>query len=316
MKKGQKIELSNDDKFLLNERASLTHNYWLSAGIIPQTMEKERVKEILLVNHQRFPSEKIIYIQEGNELVAWLSYSRENETTVEIDRWHPAVLRFENKQLISAIIAKCEEIVRSSCKQILVSYSYDKSDDLQFIQSYREQYAKMGYTTLEERNFMTLEQPEIQNEELLPKQYSFESINSISLSELGLLAHRIFIDGNDRHMRLPQAEMEKEISSKITKNFMEEFSGIIREDEKLIGLLLVQDRGFDFHIEVIGINKDYRNEGIGSSLIKQVIKGLPIEQEKRLSLGVDVLNVKAEKLYQKLGFKQQSTIVSLIKKLN
>ncbi len=68
-------------------------------------------------------------------------------------------------------------------------------------------------------------------------------------------------------------------------------------DNKVIGCLLVKDKDDGIIIDEIYIESDYRNKGIGRSIISNILKNNNI-----VYLWVYKLNVKAISLYKSLGF--------------
>lgn len=75
-------------------------------------------------------------------------------------------------------------------------------------------------------------------------------------------------------------------------------------DGKIVGLIAayiknryVEDRVF---LSILGVKREYRNMGIGTLLLSSIIEELP--REITLFTTVDVLNERAWKTYQKVGF--------------
>lgn len=80
-------------------------------------------------------------------------------------------------------------------------------------------------------------------------------------------------------------------------------------DDQMIGFLSI-DRGFAKRIRhsgyiVIGILKNYWGKGIGSKLFVQGEKWARANNLTRLELTVMTYNIKAIKLYEKMGFKKE-----------
>ena len=73
---------------------------------------------------------------------------------------------------------------------------------------------------------------------------------------------------------------------------------IIYIDNNKVGCLLVVNKDDGVLLDEIYLNENYRNRGIGTDIIKKVIKKNSI-----VYLWVYKLNVKAISLYIKLGFK-------------
>lgn len=72
---------------------------------------------------------------------------------------------------------------------------------------------------------------------------------------------------------------------------------IIFNDNNEIGCLLITNNDDSISLDEIYLEKDYRNKGIGTKIIKKLIS-----ENKSVCLWVYKLNEKAISLYKKLGF--------------
>lgn len=87
----------------------------------------------------------------------------------------------------------------------------------------------------------------------------------------------------------------------------DDFSLVAEVENKIIGAVWVRIMNDYGHIDdktpslAISLYKKYRGQGIGSSLIKEMLSLLQAHGYKRVSLSVQKANY-AAKLYQKIGF--------------
>ena len=72
---------------------------------------------------------------------------------------------------------------------------------------------------------------------------------------------------------------------------------------KAVGYIVTMDMGVDSKIMSFAVKKEFRGKGIGSMLLKEVIKRCKNKGKHRILLEVRVSNVVAQKLYKKNGFK-------------
>ena len=72
---------------------------------------------------------------------------------------------------------------------------------------------------------------------------------------------------------------------------------IVFNDNNKIGCLLITNNDDSISLDEIYLEKDYRNKGIGTKIIKKLIS-----ENKSVYLWVYKLNEKAISLYKKLGF--------------
>lgn len=88
----------------------------------------------------------------------------------------------------------------------------------------------------------------------------------------------------------------------------DDFSLVAEVENKIIGTVWVRIMNDYGHIDdrtpslAISLYKKYRGQGIGSSLIKEMLSLLQAHGYKRVSLSVQKANY-AAKLYQKIGFR-------------
>lgn len=84
-------------------------------------------------------------------------------------------------------------------------------------------------------------------------------------------------------------------------NFSSKNTHIIKADERPIGSIDVKESETNIFISGLYILPSYQSKGIGSSIIKDLIKEAE-RKTKRLELEVLRVNTKALKLYERLGF--------------
>lgn len=85
------------------------------------------------------------------------------------------------------------------------------------------------------------------------------------------------------------------------EKFNSEKMKIITENDKDIGCLLVDEFSNRLDISIIEILPEYQNQGIGTFLIKNIIKK-GLKENKDIELQVLKVNKRALKLYLSLGF--------------
>ena len=90
-------------------------------------------------------------------------------------------------------------------------------------------------------------------------------------------------------------------------NFAAEFAcaatSVIEQDGGIVGYVQILDKEDRIHIQNIAISPEYQGKGIGS----RILKNLQLEAAARqvpLQLGAFRTNTLAQKLYERLGFRQ------------
>ncbi len=78
---------------------------------------------------------------------------------------------------------------------------------------------------------------------------------------------------------------------------------IAKLDQEIVGYAGIWISVDDIHITNIAVKKSYRNNGIGSALLEQLISMSKKLNKSSLTLEVNTKNLYAQKLYLKFGFK-------------
>lgn len=115
--------------------------------------------------------------------------------------------------------------------------------------------------------------------------YSYENCR-VAVHEDVIIASAVVYNGADfSRLRIPVAD-------RIKTMFGRSFE---LEDETDAG---------EYYIDSIGVSKEYQGNGIGSNMIRSLIKEFVGEKKATLGLLVEKNNTAAKKLYLKLGFER------------
>lgn len=78
---------------------------------------------------------------------------------------------------------------------------------------------------------------------------------------------------------------------------------VAKKENEIIGFAGVWKAVDDIHITNIVVKKSFRNKGIGSIILEQLIEISKLEKNiNSITLEVNVKNIPAQKLYEKFGF--------------
>lgn len=96
-------------------------------------------------------------------------------------------------------------------------------------------------------------------------------------------------------------------------NMQETYYVLVIEDDELAGYIIYWQS--DVYAEVIDlvIKEDKRGKGYATALMEKMINTIVINNAKALSLEVSVKNIKAIKLYEKLGFTKSKSLKNYYK---
>ncbi|GEO10112.1 GNAT family N-acetyltransferase [Segetibacter aerophilus] len=98
---------------------------------------------------------------------------------------------------------------------------------------------------------------------------------------------------------------DDQFQTKFHKNsFAEGNTKIIRAGDQPIGSVDVKEGDASIFISGLYLLPDYQSQGIGTKIMRDLIKEAE-EKKKRLELEVLKVNIRAQKLYLRLGFKME-----------
>lgn len=114
-------------------------------------------------------------------------------------------------------------------------------------------------------------------------QYSYQNCFVAEVNGIVIGAVNVYDGGNIDFLRKPVLEYSFKITGR----------ELTVENETEAG---------ELYIDTLGVNPDFHGQGIGSALVKFLIHKTVDYEKQTLGLLVDVENLKARKLYLKLGF--------------
>ena len=87
---------------------------------------------------------------------------------------------------------------------------------------------------------------------------------------------------------------------------LDRFYLLLRQEDELVAFIgsSLNDKQGDCHISNVAVKPEYQERGLGYFLIAKIIKKARQLNYKTVSLEVRISNVKAQRLYSDLGFKQ------------
>lgn len=97
-------------------------------------------------------------------------------------------------------------------------------------------------------------------------------------------------------------------------NLNKEASLTLSKMDQVIGFCVFKSRPYvgDEHLVLLCVHPDHQGEGLEKQLLSLSISKIYQPRDKLISLGVDLNNIAAYKLYQKLGFKTQTKFITYV----
>lgn len=126
---------------------------------------------------------------------------------------------------------------------------------------------------------------------------NYKLINAIDKDLENIIKYKLnsIFDYAENLSQNEKLEIQNYVESNIP-NQLKNYKNIVVSNN-IIGCLLVEQKDDGVLLDEIYIDNEYRNKGIGTNIINNILK-----ENKKVYLWVYKANVSAIKLYQKLGF--------------
>jgi len=283
-------------------------------------------KNYIISSKERWPESLLVTANKDGELVGWLALITEDPLAFELWRWHPFILPDEEQEDIAdQLLSACQEITRERGAQSLEVCCHLQKGQLNsevdaYLRAQQAWYEKNGLGLSDETVYMVCSSSEIDLPPLpeFPEPYSicrYHPHLKDSLYECYLLA---FSSGADRSfLNLTAAGAKAQFERYLEGGLNAEASLVLLRGGQPIGLSLVQsrERVGDEHMALIAVTPRYQRQGWGRKLLTASMNASAREGEKLFSLGVDLANQPAYRLYKSVGFETQTKLVTFVWKM-
>ena len=88
-----------------------------------------------------------------------------------------------------------------------------------------------------------------------------------------------------------------------SKPYVDDASLILQKDGNVIGFVITRPTDDGPEIGPVGLVPEYRGKGLASHLLARVLENLKTSSAKHVNLDTTIINLPAQKLYRKYGFK-------------
>ncbi|MDF1537809.1 MAG: GNAT family N-acetyltransferase [Candidatus Thorarchaeota archaeon] len=284
-------------------------------GIYSNATGSEGVKRYLSNIQKRFPAEIIFTVRKGAELQAWAALDRDGETLAELGRWQPIVRKTDTADEIADMVfkgildySKKTGITRIECQFNSVSASneseYEKSASW---------LIKNGFSKLEDDAYMTM--PNDLSEvapRRTPGNLSFDLLEGIDENALYECYYDSFVSGNDtQFLNLDETQRRTKFDKSFQSHSLNmDLSSVLKDEGKIVGFAFVHKRDDEEHIDRFGIREEYRGKGLAKAHLLHVVHEAKDQGTPLVSIGVDMSNSNAFKLYQNVGFEVESRSIA------
>jgi len=175
----------------------------------------------------------------------------------------------------------------------------------------RDIYSKSGFKLLEQNCHMQLNlATEDSVDGRISDEYDIIPIDKANFEELLRCFKTTFRQSEDRWLLdRSDEELEDYFENTVIKSpfqLINDASIAIKHDKQIITFSIVRESHgqANGHLWIMGVHPNYRNQGIGFTLVNHVKKQLIKNDFKTCSLNVDITNIPAIRLYEKHGFRE------------
>jgi ribosomal protein S18 acetylase RimI-like enzyme len=188
-----------------------------------------------------------------------------------------------------------------------------------YYHKYKSWYEVCGAELLEEYVYMTCSTSGFEHlsKGFLKDGFHIESFTIQDKDEVYRCFYDAFINGND-HSFLKRTEGSRRVMFDKyfddPENINKEASLILSKQGFVVGFCVFKTRPNvgDEHLVLLCIHPDHQREGLGTQLLSFSISKISQTKRDLISLGVDINNFAALKLYRKLGFQTHSKFITYI----
>lgn len=250
-----------------------------------------------------------------DELIGWTLLVKHSSSEAEVNPWalngHP-ILSNENRiQMETASLLLKEAIKQAEIEKVqrlelsfMKNFAYNLESE--------EIYTSLGMKLIEQtchmrQNLENLSLPEVN----LSSRFRIKPITLISKNDFYKCFYNVYRTSEDEWMLdKSDSEIKDHFENDIYNNHFEllpEASiGLINNDGLIAFTILRKSHGEkNGHIWIIGVDKNFRKQGIGRNLLNYVKSKLIVMEYKSISLNVNLTNKPAYDLYRKTGFQEE-----------
>lgn len=248
--------------------------------------------------------------REEKKLVGWAGLYVLSESMVYLDSWHPLVLPGEDfeivfKRLVKEAISHTISIGRNRLEVFLMELTDDVRSTYE---RYRPLYEAAGMRRGNEWSQMICELTSSEfTEPDFPEGFFLKRIIDVNNEEIWPCYNETFLSSGDRRY-LDQTEKQRRESFdnffERSKKIEEDASLLLYSSEKIIGFMKINIISIGGFVNGIGIHPEFRKKGLAKKLMTASLARAAKNRMEKVVLEVDIENVRAIALYEKLGFKK------------
>lgn len=318
------VEISIQDwnEVDLDELVNLTFKAWRSTPLWPEGRTLEMFRDYVLQMKERFSPSFLILARSGGDLVGWLCVITEDPSMYDIWRWHPVVLPGRNEEEIGVklIGASLEKMKREGVDYAEVCFDLGQERlSPEGEHKYKKTsgwYQQNGFRLMDETAYMICRSDEFKpfQQSSLDQGYEIREYREEDREALFDCFTTSFLESQDRSFHEKSEDQRVAMFKKYVDDADLNQAGtlLLLKDGKIVGFTVFNIRPAigDEHLGFIGIHPDHRGRSLGKHLLSNAMIEIAKQGDKVFSLGVDLVNQAAYRLYQDLGFTTQTKLIT------
>ena len=285
--------------------AELTRSAYRIEGRGDYTLQQ--IERYLKNLNERFPIEVAMIAVEGERTAGWIGLERKTKNIGEIGRWHPYVCESSNRDDIA--LELIEEVMKYASahgmNRLEIGFNEISDSNLKAYENRCSWLSALGWNLVEDTCFMTMDSLEDYPIFTVPEKFQMHPLLSVDDNELFKCHDAAFSTSEAReYYDLSKDEKKQHFTNLYdrSQNINSEASIVLKNDNNLVGILLVVSRDSEEHITVLAVHPHFRGRGLAKAMLSASLKELREQGIQNLSIGVDIVNTPAIQLYQKYGF--------------
>jgi ribosomal protein S18 acetylase RimI-like enzyme len=288
-------------------------------GIYRHASDSDGIKRYLIAMEERYPSEAVFIAYLDGDMHAWATLSRDGPIA-ELGRWQPILKDSDyQNQIVDAILTKIIEYAGSNeVSRLEMVFNEIGAANEKDYALYKKWCVGNSIPLLDYIAYMTrnLTDGEIEPRPI-PDELEIVPIAEMDKNDLYECYYQSFLTGNDTEFLAidddqRRQKFEKMIGSRTLNNRL---SCALMNEKRPIGLAVYLSREDEEHLDRFCLRQEYRGKGIAKAFLLSTMAKAKSEGIEALTLGVDITNDSAFKLYNSLGFEVISRIVTHSKKI-
>ena len=311
----------------LDEMARLA---WEARQVSPLRVDGQTLEEFrgyLLAGKERWPETVLLCARQGQELLGWLGLITADPLVFELWRWHPFLKPgidpgpVAQELLLASIRLAQDQRAQSLEVCCHLNQTQLEGEAEEYARKQGKRYLQAGMIKTDETVYMTCSAMEFTRptHPPLPESHLICDYHPSYREPAYACYLEAFSAGSDRSFlhKTPQ-QQEASFQAYLDGNLNTRASKLLLIEGQVRGISLVQsrERVGDEHLALLAVSPGFQGQGWGRLLGASSLEEAARASQDTFSVGVDLANQPALLLYENLGFRTQTKLITYTWKNN